>query len=108
MDTARKPNGAGAAALLTAGIGVFVIGLMTSLAEASPGWSNVLNWVGPVGSLSGKTGVGIVVWLVAWGILHARYKQVEVDLGRVMKWTWVLVLLGWLGTFPPFFDILAR
>lgn len=108
MDTAGRPNGAGAAALLAAAIGVFVIGLMTTLAAASPAFSSALNWFHPVGPLSGKTGVGVIAWLVAWGILHSRYKDIEVDLGRALRWTWVFVLLGWLGTFPPFFDILVR
>lgn len=108
MNTATKPNGAAAAALLAAAIGVFVIGLMTSLAAASPGWANLLNWFGPVGPLSGKTGVGVIIWLIAWGFLHSRYKDVELNLGRTLRWTWVLVLLGWLGTFPPFFDLLIH
>jgi hypothetical protein len=30
------------------------------------------------------------------------------DLGRVTLWTWVLVALGFLGTFPPFFEYFAR
>lgn len=104
MNIGTKPNGAGAAALLAAAIGVFVIGLMTSLAAASPGWSNVMNWFSPVGPLSGKTAVGVIVWLIAWGFLHSRYKDVDVDLGRTLRWTWILVALGWLGTFPPFYE----
>ena len=96
MNTATKPNGTAAAALLAAAFGVFVIGLMTSLAGASPGWANLLNWFGPVGPLSGKMGVGVIIWLIAWGFLHSRYQDVEVDLGRTLRWTWVLVLLGWL------------
>ncbi len=104
MSTATKPNGAAAAALLAAAIGVFVIGLMTSLAAASPALSDALVWVRRVGPLSGKTGVGIIVWLIAWGFLHSRYKDVDVDLGRTLRWTWILVALGWLGTFPPFYE----
>ncbi len=106
--TARQPNGAGAAALLAAAIGVFVIGLMTTLAAASPAFANSLAWVKPVGPLSGKTGVGTIVWVVAWIFLHARYKGVDVDLGRALRWTGILVLLGWLGTFPLFYEMFAH
>ncbi len=109
METvAGKPNGVAVAALLAAGIGVFVIGLVTTLGEASPGFLNALNWFRPVGPLSGKTAVGVISWLVAWAVLHSRYHHDEVNLGRALTWTWVLILLGWLGTFPPFFDLFAR
>ncbi len=106
--TTRLSNGAGAAALLAAGIGLFVIGLMTTLASASAAWGSRLNWWSPVGPLSGKTGVGVMVWLVAWIALHARYRDTDVDLGRALRWTWVLILLGWLGTFPPFYELFAK
>ena len=106
--TARQPNGAGAAALLAAAIGVFVIGLLTTLATASPALANSLAWTKPVGPLAGKTGVGVIVWLVSWIFLHAHYKDTNVDLGRTLRWTGILVFLGWLGTFPLFFDRFAR
>ncbi len=108
MTRSEKPNGAGAAALLAAGLGVFTIGLMTFLAENLPVWGNALNWWNPVGPPSGKTSIGIIVWLVAWAILHTRYKDADVNLGRATGWTWVLIVLGWLGTFPPMFDLFSR
>lgn len=106
--SARLPNGPGAAALLAAAIGVFVIGLMTTLASASPAFSNALAWVEPVGPLSGKTGTGLIVWLASWIVLHARYKGVDVDLPRALRWTGILILLGWLGTFPIFYEMFAH
>lgn len=107
MEIARKPLGTAAAALLAAGVGVFVTGLMTTLAEVSPGLRSSLNWWNPAGPLTGKTGVGVILWLVAWVILHAAYKNSEVDFGRAMRWAWILILLGFLGTFPPFFEAFA-
>ena len=106
--SARQPNGAGAAALLAAAIGVFVIGLMTTLASASPAFSNSLAWFPRVGPLSGKTGVGVIVWLASWIFLHNRYKDADVDLGRALRWTGILILLGWLGTFPLFYEMFAH
>lgn len=103
-----KPTGPGAAAVVAAGIGTFTIGLMTSLAEASGSLNNGLNWYNPTGSLSGKTGVGIVAWLLAWVILHTAWKNKNVDFGRVFRWTLTLVILGFLFTFPPVFGLLAR
>jgi hypothetical protein len=107
MKETRKSNGPAAAALLAAGVGVFVIGLMTTLAEVSAGLKSSLNWWNPAGSLTGKTGVGVILWLVAWVILHAMYKNRDVEFNRSMLWTWILVALGFLGTFPPFFEAFA-
>jgi hypothetical protein len=106
--TVRQPNGPGAAALLAAAIGVFVIGLMTTLASASPALSNGLAWIKPVGPLSGKTGVGTIAWLLSWIFLHTRYRDVDVDLGRAFRWTGILIFLGWLGTFPIFYEMFAH
>jgi hypothetical protein len=108
VTASRQPNGAGAAALLAAAIGVFVIGFMTTLASASPGFANSLAWITSVGPLSGKTGVGVIVWLVSWVFLHNRYKDVDMDLGRALRWTGILILLGWLGTFPIFYEMFAH
>ncbi len=103
-----KPTGPGAAAVVAAGIGTFMIGLMASLAVASAGLNNALNWYNPTGPLSGKTGVGIVAWLLGWVILHAAWKTKNVNFGRAFSWALALVVLGFLLTFPPVFDLFAR
>ncbi len=103
-----KPTGPGAAAVLAAGTGTFTIGLMASLAGASAGLNNALNWYGPTGPLSGKTGVGVVAWLLAWIILHAAWKSKNVNFGRAFNWALALVILGFLLTFPPVFGLFAR
>lgn len=104
----EKPSGPAAAAILAAAVGVFVIGLMTTLAEVSAGLSAALNWWNPAGPLTGKTGVGVIAWLVAWAILASRYRGREVEMGRIARWSWILILLGLLLTFPPFFELFAR
>src|SRR5262245_26220863 len=63
-------NGAAAAAVLTVGIGSFVLGLLTTLAAASRPVATVLAFYGPAGPLSGKSTVAVVVWLVAWTVFH--------------------------------------
>jgi hypothetical protein len=62
----RTHDGAAAAALVAGGIGIFIIGLLTSLVETSGGLKSALIWWDSAGPLSGKTGVGVIVWLVAW------------------------------------------
>ncbi|HEV8339962.1 MAG TPA: hypothetical protein VGR25_09965 [bacterium] len=103
----RKSNGPAAAAILAAGAGTFTIGLMTTLAEAFAGLRNALMWYAPSGPLSGKTGVGIIVWLIAWVALATAWKGRDVNIGRVVTWTFVLLLLGFVGTFPPVFEAFA-
>ncbi len=108
MLSTSKPTGPGAAAVLAAGIGTFMIGLMTSLAEASPGLKGALNWYNPSGPLSGKIGVGILVWLVVWIALHSAWKNKDVNFNRVFGWTVGFLILGFLLTFPPVFDVFKR
>jgi hypothetical protein len=102
-----KPNGPAAAAILSAGAGTFTIGLVTSLAEAFAGLRAALVWYGPSGPLSGKTGVAIIVWLVVWAALASVWRGRNVNIGRVLTWTFVLLLVGFLGTFPPIFEAFA-
>jgi lysylphosphatidylglycerol synthetase-like protein (DUF2156 family) len=105
---AEKPSGPAAAAILAAAIGVFTIGLMTTLAEVSAGLKNALNWWNPAGPLTGKTGVGVIVWLIAWLILGTRSRGRSVEMGRIALWSWILILLGLVLTFPPVFEAFAR
>ena len=101
------PNGPAAAAFLSAGIGSFALGLMTTLAEASPALRSTLTLSVPAGPLSGKTTVAVVAWLVAWGLLHMMWRSRSLDWGRISWWTYGLIALGLIGTFPPFFELFA-
>ncbi len=103
----ERPSGPAAAAILAAAVGVFVIGLLTTLNEAVDGLSRYLNWWSPAGPLTGKTGVGVIVWLLTWAALGARYRGASVDMGRIARWSWLLILLGLLLTFPPVFERFA-
>ncbi len=99
-----KPNGPVAAAFLAAGIGSFALGVLTIGAAASEAVANALRWSAPVGPLSGKTGLAVIVWLVAWAALGSRWRGNEVPFRTVYRWVLVLVALGLLFTFPPFFE----
>lgn len=104
MMNPSKPTGPAAAALVAAGVGTFVIGLMTTLAAAFPGLRNALVWYSPSGPLSGKTGVGLIAWLLAWIILHSAWRAREANLARAFTWAIVLIVAGFLLTFPPIFE----
>jgi hypothetical protein len=96
-------NGKAAAALLAGGIGAFGVGLMTVLVEASEAIKTALTIYKPVGPLSGKTTIGVLIWLVAWAVLGNLWKDKEVPFGKVVVAAFVFLALGLLFTFPPFF-----
>ena len=100
-------NGPSAAAILAAGIGLAVTGIVVALAEAIAAWSALLVWSKPVGALSGKTTIGIAAWLVSWLILGILWKGKEVKLGPVLVVSAVLLGAGVLLTFPPVFELIA-
>jgi hypothetical protein len=108
MTTNVRPNGAAAAAVLSAAIGVFLIGLLTTLAELLPGLRGGLTLWAPAGPLSGKTAVPVGIWLVAWVVLHRTLGASDVNLARYTRWAWVLIVLGLVLTFPPIFEAFAR
>ena len=103
-DKSGLPFGPAAAVFIAAGIGSVVLGLATTLAEASEGVKSALDWYGPVGSLTGKSLLATLVFFVSWGILHAAWKTKDIDKKKIWVWTSILVLLGGLLTFPIFFQ----
>ncbi|MFA6054306.1 MAG: hypothetical protein WC769_02905 [Thermodesulfovibrionales bacterium] len=98
-------NGPAAAAILAAGIGSLALGLFVILAEASSSVNNALNFYDPVGPLSGKTTLAIIIWILSWMILHSSWKNKQVGFAGVFTVSLILIVLGLLGTFPPFFDL---
>lgn len=104
-NASTLPNGAGAAALLAAGIGSFVLAVLAVAADhivALKGW---MVFYKPTGPLSGVTTSAIVMWLVAWAVLHARWKRRTVALGSIVAASLVLLALSLLLTFPPVGDL---
>jgi hypothetical protein len=99
-----KPEGPIAAAIIAGGIGAAALGLFTTLAEASTDVKDWLDWNSDVGPLSGKTIMAVIVWLVAWAVLHVVYRGKPYETRRAFIIAVVLVGLGVLGTFPTFFQ----
>ena len=105
IPSATRPNGAGAAAILAAGIGAFLVAVFAILADQSAAIKSLMIFWKPTGPLSGVTTCAIVLWLAAWAILHARWRQRSVALARVNAVAFVLLILGLLLTFPPIADL---
>lgn len=101
------PNGPVAASLLAGGIGSAVLGLVTTLSEASAAFGTALNWIKPVGPLSGKVIVTVVAFFVSWLLLHFSMRGRNVNFSRIATIAFILLAVGLLLTFPPVFDLFA-
>jgi len=99
--SAILPNGSGAAAILSAGIGAFMVGLLAVAADKSVLVKNLLVFYKPTGPLSGVTTTAILIWLIVWGILEWRWRIRTVALARISVAALVLLGLSLLLTFPP-------
>ena len=106
----ERPDGPGAAVMMAAGIGIFVLGLFTLLSEASipiHDWLESLEFGRGVGPLAGKTINGTICFSAAWIILGMAWRTKELDLRR---WFWIALALGVIGAvlmFPPVFQAFA-
>ena len=107
VETAAKPNGPVAAALLAAGIGTFVLGVLTTWAAASESFAESLQYVDRVGPLSGKTIWAAAAFLVSWAALGAWFRNRSFAWKGVIAVSLLLIVLGLLGTFPTFFQEFA-
>jgi hypothetical protein len=102
-----RTNGPALAAVLAAAIGSFFLGLFVTLAEASVTIKDWLTFRDPVGPLSGKTTIAVGAWAVSWVILGLIWRRKEIDARPVIIATAILIGLGFLGTFPAFFERFA-
>ena len=105
MEAPEKPSGPIAAVLIAAGIGALALAILTVWAEASEGFKDSLAYSERVGSLSGKTIWATVAFLVSWGALTVGLRGRQVNLAMATVITLVLLGLGYLGTFAPFFEL---
>jgi hypothetical protein len=103
LPSAPVANGAALAAMLGAGIGSFAMGAFVLANEA--GVFTAPSLYGPAGGLSGRSTFAVVVWLAAWGILHARWRDRNIAPAPVAVWTLLLVAFAVVATFPPVWGI---
>lgn len=103
-----KVNGPAAAALLAGGIGSAAMGLITLIYELDDqsGFSKSMTWSKPVGGLSGKSSWAIIIFFVAWAILHFVWKDRNTNFARISSLAIALLFVGLIGTFPPVWHLL--
>jgi hypothetical protein len=91
-------HGAAFAAILAAAIGSATLGLFVLLNEA--GVFTAPSLYAPAGGLSGRSTFAVVAWLVAWGVLHRRWRHRAAPSGA-FAWAMALVVFAIVATFPP-------
>jgi len=106
LNLADKPDGPGAAMMISAGLGFFTVGLLTILAEAS---ADVSTWLGKwsgnagVGALAGKTTIASLVYFASLALLWVLWRKKDVNLKTAFYVGLGLGILGAIATYPPFF-----
>jgi hypothetical protein len=100
------PNGGGAAAVLAAGIGSFLVSVFAILGDQSAYFKRMFVFYKPTGPLSGVTTCAIVLWLLVWLILHRRWHARNLAIRGISAIALTLLFLGLLLTFPPIADLL--
>jgi hypothetical protein len=112
-EAPTRANGPAVAAMLAAGIGCLVLGVLTTVAEASEPFRASLDFSrnyglgSGVGPLSGKVTVAAVAYFLSWAVAAYVWRGRELNLGRWFTVTLVLIAAGLLLTFPPFFELFA-
>jgi len=108
LNLAEKPDGPGAAAMISAGVGIFVLGLLTTTAVISGTVKSFLlwwEWGQGVGPLAGKSTIAVIAWLISWAILYFLWRNKDVVLKTAFYIGLGLGILGAIGTFPTFFEL---
>ena len=100
-------DGLAAAALLAAGFGAFVLGFLPTINEASTGVHDFLQFNDRVGPLSGKTILAAIAYFGSLLVFALVWRGRQLALKPVLVVAGVLLLLGFLGTFPIFFQAFA-
>ena len=103
----RSVDGAAAAAILAAAIGVLFLGIFTTLSEANTGFHDFANWWHRVGPLSGKSSLGLIIWLASWPFLHLALFRRDGILPSAIVVSAVLFIAGVILMFPPVFERFA-
>jgi len=100
-----QPNGGAAAAILAAGLGALFLGLLTPLVAAFKPLSEFLTFYKPSGDIGGLAILVVVLWLICWFVIHQLWKNKQVNFTNIFVITLIMIALGLIGTFPPFFKL---
>jgi len=102
-DTKEVTNGAAMAAVLSAAIGSFALGLIVLF--KAMGLLSIPALYEPAGGVSGRTTLAVVVWLIVWGVLHFNWKNQHISHQRIFLLSLILIGGSIVLTFPPLWSL---
>jgi hypothetical protein len=103
----ERVDGRAAAAMIAAGVGCAAFGIAVVVAESVTAVKQMLILSAAAGPLSGKAVVAVVIYAIFWLILHIALRRTQTKITTVGRLTIVLLAIGLLGTFPPFYGLIA-
>jgi hypothetical protein len=104
---AQRLDGRAAAAMIAAGVGCAAFGVAVVVAESVAEVKKLLTLSAAAGPLSGKAVVAVVIYAVFWLFLHLALRRSQTKITTVGRLTMILLGIGLLGTFPPFYGLIA-
>lgn len=102
-----RMGGSTAATLLASGIGCAAFGIAVVAAESLEPVKQLFTLSTAVGPLSGKAVAAVVIHLLAWAALFLACRRRTMSFAVVLRVTAVLIGIGVVGTFPPFYGLVA-
>lgn len=108
QSDSRSVDGAAAAAILAAAIGVVFLGIFTTLSEANTDFHDFADWWHRVGPLSGKSSLSLIIWLASWPFLHLALFRRDNVLPTAVVLSTALFIAGMVLMFPPVFQGIAE
>ncbi len=104
LDIVERPNGPALAAFIASGIGAFVLGLLTTWAEASADFADTLKLQNRVGPLSGKVTFSGIAFVIAWAVLAPLLWKKNLPWMPALVVGGAFLVMGFIGTYPEFFQ----
>ncbi len=100
-------NGKAMGAILSAGIGSFILGIFIFTAMLAEAAEEFLTFYQPSGSLSGVTTLAVIGWLISWLVFYFAWRKHDVNFYGVFIIALILIGLGLLFMFPPFIGVFS-
>lgn len=74
-ENISRSNGAGAAAVLSVGVGAISLAVLAIIADHAPAFKRHMIFYVPTGPLSGVTTTATIVWLACWTCLGIAWRR---------------------------------
>ncbi len=110
---AALPNGASAAAILGASLGLLILGIIVLLTELNTSAKEFVFSMGKawipgaqgIGPYSGKETVLLLGWLASWGVLHLVLRERNVNVRVTFGIAAAMIAAALLLIWPPFWHL---